>query len=298
VEPVLRVSSVRIDVDGAPTIDGLSMVSTGEHLLVLGAAGALFEAAAGLRAVARGELRVEGLPPIEAVRAGVAAGAPLDPPMPPRWTILHYVTWSARLAGHPRRAAKELAAEALSRMKLTPVAQTKLGRATVPVRRGTVLAAALATGATTILIEDPIAGLAPEAGPALARAVVGAIADRRTVVFAGRMRLESPLALRADEAIAVFGSDVAAQGAPAEIAALDRGFALRINGDLRAFADAVMARGGRLLASPDASALARTAVATHIGVDLGPLATRDLLRIAADSNAVVLELRPIGHAFA
>jgi hypothetical protein len=33
-------------------------------------------------------------------------------------------------------------------------------------------------------------------------------------------------------------------------------------------------------------------------VDLGPLAARDLLRIAAESRAVVVELRPLARAFA
>jgi hypothetical protein len=112
------------------------------------------------------------------------------------------------------------------------------------------------------------------------------------------MHLESPLALAADEAIAIFGSDVAAQGAPAEIAALERRFALRVSGNVRAFVEAVTALGGRLLPGAGVAALVPSAPAAHIGFDLGPLATRDLLRIAADSNAVVLELRPIGCAFA
>jgi ABC-2 type transport system ATP-binding protein len=301
VEPVLRASSVRIDVDGAPAIDGLSLTSTGEHILVLGAASALFEACAALRGLARGELAIEGLRPLEAVRAGLAAGAPLDPPLPPRWTVNQYVTWSARLAGYARPEARELAMESLSRLQLMPLANSKLKGSALSVRRATVIAAALATGAPTLLLEDPLTGLPPEAVSPFSRALVRALADRHTVVFAGRMHLESPLALAADEAVAVFGSDVAAQGAPGEIAALERGFALQVSGNVRAFLDAVTALGGRLLSGAEASAreaLELSAPAARIGVDLGPLATRDLLRIAADSGAVVLELRPIGRAFA
>jgi ABC-type multidrug transport system ATPase subunit len=291
-DPLLAATSLRVDVHGVPAIDGLSVTSSGEHVLVLGAASALFEAAAGLRAAARGALRIEGKVPIEAVREGVAAGAPLDPPMPPRWTVGEYVTWSARLAGHSRRLAKDLAGDALSRMALGTTMRAKLGTAVLSVRRATVLAAALATGATTLLVEDPITGLPAESAPQFTRAMVRALAERRTIFFAGRVRLESPVALAADEAIVLFGSHVAAQGAPAEIAAGEHAFVLRMVGDVRAFAAALEAEGAHVLGGADGETPSR------VSVDLGPLATRDLLRIAAASKAVVLELRPIALAFA
>jgi len=98
-----------VDVGGIPAVEGLSMASTGDHLLVLGAARALFETAAGLRASARGELLVADRDPLEAVRAGSLAGASLDPPLPSSWTIRRYVTWSARLAGHGATTSSELA---------------------------------------------------------------------------------------------------------------------------------------------------------------------------------------------
>ena len=91
---------------------------------MLGAARALFEAAAGLRAIARGELRVAGEEPLDAVRAGAVAGAPLDPPLPASWTVRQYVTWSARLAGHAPGTARALADEAIERMELGSQANT------------------------------------------------------------------------------------------------------------------------------------------------------------------------------
>lgn len=291
-DPLLSASSLRVDVHGVPAIDGLSVTSTAERLLVLGAAAALFEAAAGLRPVARGGLRVEGRVPIDAVRLRVAAGAPLDPPMPARWTVEQYVTWSARLAGHPRGVARDLAGDAMSRMVLGGMARTKLGKAVTSVRRATVLAAALATGATTLLMEDPINGLPAETVPSFARVLARALADRRSILFAGRLPLESPLALAADEAIVVVGSSVAAQGAPAEIAAADRALSIRVVGDVRTFTGALTAAGGRVLDGADGVARSR------VSVNLGPLATRNLLRIAEASGAVVLELRPLAYAFA
>jgi len=293
VPPLFAATTLRVDVGGVPAFDGLTLATTGEHVLVLGAARALFEAAAGLRAPARGSLLVEGSRPIDAVRSRAVAGAPRDPPMPPSWTVREYVTWSGRLSGHRRAAAGALASEALRRMQLEAMGKAKLGQATVPVRRATVIAAALATGAQAILVDDPLAGL-PDAvlGP-WARIASRALADRRTIFFAGRVPLESPIALAADEAIIVDRSHVAAQGAPAEIAASDRSLSLRLHGDVEGFARAVESRGGRV-----ELATAGGVPPVHARVDLGPLANNDLFRIAGESGAVLIELRPLSSAFA
>ena len=291
--PLLAATTLRIDVSGVPALDGLSCATTGDRVLVLGAARALFEGAAGLRKVARGELRVEGADPVAAVGEGAVACAPLDPPLPPDWTVTQYARWSARLAGRTRSEAVSLAADALERMQLAAsVGRTKLAVAGLPVRRGAVLAAALATGAKTLLVEDPTPGLADEAARALARVLARAVADRRSALFAARIALDSPLALAADEALVVDGSRVAAQGAPAEIASAERTLLLRVHGDAIGFARAVEGAGGRADVTTGAPSPA------HVQVHLGPLAARDLLRIAAETSAIVVELRPLARSFA
>ena len=235
---------------------------------------------------------MSGQRPLDALKARVAAGAPLDTPLPSSWTVRHYVTWSARLAGHPRGTARALADEAIDRMKLGAVVNQKLGVMAAVARRGAVVAAALATGAPILLVEYSTGDLPADAARSFARVVVRALSDRRTVFFAARVPLDSPIALSADEAIVVDGSLVVGQGPPAEIAARDSAFVLRVGGDARAFVDAVEAQGGRLLGSPGEPGRNR------LTIDLGALHTRDLLRIAAASNAVVLELRPLARAFA
>jgi ABC-type multidrug transport system ATPase subunit len=294
VSSLLSASSVRIDVKGVPAVDGLSFASTGDCVLFLGAARALFEAAAGLRRTLQGELRVDDRGPLDAVRAGVLASAPLDSLMPRTWTPLEYVTWSARLAGHPRRAASELAREALRRLDVDPETRTKLGGATLATRRTIVLAAAMATGAATLFIEDPVTGLPADAARALGDRLCAALAGRRAAFFAARVEPDSPIALAADEALVFDGSRVALQGTLAEIARNERTFSLRVEGDVAAFADAVRSGGGRLLGPPGKEIPGQV----QLSIDLGSLRTRDLLRMAAAANAVVLELRPFGRAFA
>ncbi|HXX68466.1 MAG TPA: hypothetical protein VEK07_14855 [Polyangiaceae bacterium] len=290
--PLLETSALRIDVAGTVAIDGLSLSSTGEWVLVLGGARALFEAVSGLRAIERGQVRVEGCSPSVAIRQGVAASAPLDPLLPLRWTPRSYARWSASLAGHPSGVAKSMAAEALARLDLQSFADARLSGATAPVRRATVIAAALATGATTLLVEDPLTDLAEPMRRPFARTVVRALAGRRIAFFGAHVALESPVGLAADEAIVINGSDVAQQGPPAQLAASERALALRVAGNTAAFATAVCAAGATLLGPVDGSQ------ETRLRIDAGPLATRDVLRIALECRAVVLEVHPIARAFA
>jgi ABC-type multidrug transport system ATPase subunit len=292
VQPLLTSSSLRVDVGGTSTVDGLTLATTGDRVLVLGAARALFEAATGVRAIAHGELLVADQEPWGALRAGALAGAPLDPPLPSSWTVRQYVVWSARLAGHAAGTSNALAGEAIDRMKLASLTDSKLGAVATAARRGTVIAAALATGAAVLLIEDPIASLPAETARTFARIVVRALSDRRTAVFAPRVSLDSPIALAADEAVVVDGARVAAQGAPAEIAARESAYVLRLGGDARAFVSAAEAQGARLLVPGDDPGR------DGVTIDLGGLRALDLLRIAAASNAVVLELRPLARTFA
>jgi ABC-type multidrug transport system ATPase subunit len=292
VSPLLAASALRVDVAGQPAVDGLTLTSTGRSLLVLGAPSALFRAAAGLLAPEHGELRVDGVLPRVASRRAVAAAAERDPPLPPRWTILQYVRWSARLSGLSGARAELAAGGAIDRMELAAFAAARLRAVGLALRRATVIAAALATEAPVVLLEDPFAGLLDEVARTFSRTVTQAVADRRAVVFAGRLPLDSPVVLAADEAIVVDGSRVVAQGAPTHVAARENSFAVRVAGDAAPLAEALAHHGGRVLASDSSGADAR------FTVDLGALRTRDLLRLAQESGSVVLELRPLARIFA
>ena len=50
-EPLLKIEDLRVDVDGVPACDGLTLQTRGERVLVLGAPRVLFEATCGLRPV-------------------------------------------------------------------------------------------------------------------------------------------------------------------------------------------------------------------------------------------------------
>lgn len=284
---LLEAKGLRVDASGLAVVDGLDLRSTGSHVLVLGAPRVLFEAAAGLCPVARGELRVDDTPAARACTAGTAAAAPYDPPVPPTWTPATYAAWSARLVGHRARDARSLARDAIARLRMQSIAETPLGRLTPHARRATVIAGAIATGARDLLLDDPLGGLPDDAARPFARALAKGLGDRRWVVFAPRVPLESPLAIEADEAIVVSGSAVVAQGAPAELAARERAYSLRVQGRSDELARCVAAQGARV-----------DRVGGHLAVELaeGQKMT-DLLATALEVGAVVVEVRPVHRAF-
>lgn len=287
--PLLLATAVRLDVGGLPALDGLELETRGERAVVVGGPRVLFEAAAGMRVAAHGELRTVGMAPPLAVRSRVTAGAPFEPPLPPRWTAQEYVVWSARLAGCDRKAARDQAREAIEAMELGALARARLGGLTPAAKRGVVLAAAIATGAEVLLVDDPLAGLADDAAAAFGSVVAKVLGRRRCVVFAARLPLELPLAAVADEVVLLDGPAVVAQGAPAALAAEQTVLALKVAGtaeEVAAYVRAIESSGGR------AAVTAQVLGLTHLEVQRGPLGAKDLFRLAIESRANLLELRP------
>jgi ABC-type multidrug transport system ATPase subunit len=286
--PLLELVQARIDVDGVPAVDGLSLTTTGDRVVVLGGAKALFEAACGVRTPSHGQVQVRGTEARRAARERTVAGAPLEPPLSPTWTARDYVTWSARIAGHGHREATALAEQAIADLKMIAAAGERLSTAATLLRRATTVAAALATGAEAIFLEEPLAGLSDDSARNFARIVLRALEGRSWMVFSARLPLESPFAMDADEAAVVASSRVLAQGAPAELAAHERAYAIRVTGHTEDFARIVIERGAHVTGSGN-----------NLTVDLGQhLLVSDLLRAAHEAEATVLELEPLAHAFA
>ena len=286
-DPLLHADSVRVD-DGLPVVENLTIETTGTNVAVVGAARAFFEAACGLRPVTRGTLRVCGRSPRDALREGALASAPVDVPVPPRWTVHELARENARLAGQAKHAADKLATGALHAMQLDAYATKKIAALETPVKRAAMIAAALATGANAIFVEDFTAGLPDAAGRSLAKLFVAACEGRRWIVFAGRLALSSPIGLHADEALLFAGGRFVCAGLPAEIASRDRTYTVRTSGDAEPFAAKLRERGARVEGTG-------AALTVTIPEDL---ATHEVVAIARASNVIVLELLPLSGALA
>ena len=285
----LRVDAPDDDRGRSPCIDGLTLSSSADRTLIVGAPRELMLAFAGLTPVVRGEIRIEGEEPRRALALGRIAACPLDAPLPPRWSALRYVEWSARLAGVPRKEVREAAEASLAHVGLSlPLIKAPLGRQNRFVRRATQLAAALLPAGATLLLWNPLEDLEPEAAKLLEPLLVRTLGAVRAVVFAARAPLDGRLASVMDEAIALSGSRVLAQGSVLDVASRERTILVRAIGDVERFRAALTARGGKLGVATSGSALA---------VDLGSMDNADVFRAALESDAVVVELRPLSATF-
>jgi ABC-type Na+ transport system ATPase subunit NatA len=206
--------------------------------------------------------------------------------LPPRWTIHALVRESARLAGCPRRDLDAVAVAALRALQLDALARTRLGGCEPAVRRAAVLAAALATGAETLLVCDFTRGLPDAAARSLARLFVAACQAKRWVLFTGQLSLSSPLGLHADEALVFAGGRLVCTGSPAEVATRDRTYSVRTTGEgAPAFATRLRERGA--VVDGDAAALSLTVTLP------AELSTLDLVTMAQAGQVTVLELLPV-----
>ena len=290
---LLATTDLRIDVHGVAAVDGLSLATEHDRVVVVGAPRALFEAACGVVRPARGSIAVQGVPSTDALAAGIVAGASVEAPMPAAWTPRAYAVWSARLAGFARAEAGARAAAAIERMGLRAQADEAIGRATLAVRRATSIAAAFATGARVIAIEDPSTSLDDHAAAALMKVTARALEGRAWILFAARAPLSSPLVAAAGEAIVLLGSTVADRGPPTVLATRARRYAVDVQGAGEALAREVAARGSVVESVVAVPGSARFILELPEGGT-----TRNLFACALEVGAVVVELRPIARAFA
>lgn len=287
---MIDLADVRVDVGGVPEVDGLSVQSASNRIALLGGGRGLFEALAGMRPTARGKVVIGGSDPRTALREGTLAAAPLDPAVPPKWTAGAYAAWSARLAGRPSNAAEKDANDVLRALGVDPT--TVLGKAPRELVRGTLIGAAIATGAKTIVLADPSEGIDARLARQLGKATCAALEGRNWILFANALPLASPFALEVEEAFVLRDARIVARGAPAEIAALERSYIVRVLGDVAAFAKAVEVAGGRV--HEDSAGESRETMSVDLGAELQ---VRDLFALAEDSNASLVEVLPLGRAF-
>jgi ABC-2 type transport system ATP-binding protein len=283
--PLLSCEDLRIDVDGVPSCDGLTLRAshnTHARLLVVGAPRALFLATIGLLPVARGMLCVRGVPAQHAALKRIVAGASSSPPLPPNWTIAEYIEWSARIAGHSSSQARIMAKGAMECLQLAPLSKSRLGGLAPHARRATVIAAAMATGAGVLTLEDPVGDLPEEMAMAWASTLAKALESYSWIVFSPHMPLTSPLTLAAEEALMVSPSSTLVQGPPAHVALAEGRFVARMHGAIDSLAPRLAELG-----------IAMFVDGAHVVVDLCGRSTFELLAACNESGVVVVELRPL-----
>ncbi len=303
-DPVLIAEDARIAVDGATAIERLSLVTTGDRVLLAGDAGALIAAILGVPRAAvtpsdeedeglpgeaflvAGSLRLAGKDVGEGNHVAVMGAAPLDPPLPPRWTAEEYVAWSARLAGVGRRAAGDLAAAALGRVGIGSLRRRRLATLSLPERRALLLAQAVATGPEVLVAEAPLSGLEGPAAAFVLQSIAAATVGRLALLTATRLdagSAEGTLARGASQVVVLAGGEVAALGPPGELFAAARVVSLAVRTNAEPLREELAARGIDLRGGP-----------VRFSASLPPGATtREILAAAHAARAAVVEMVPL-----
>lgn len=318
--PLLVAEEARIAVDGVVAIDKLSFASIGDHLLFAGDPAALFAALSGVPLSSRrgarpalsgkaaraataamddldeelpgeayvvaGSLRLAGQSVADAAHIPLMGAAPLDPPLPPSWTAEEYVAWGARLAGAPRKAAGDLAIQALTRVGMRPSRKRLTSTLPQAERRALILAQAIVMAPAVLIAESPLSGLEGSAAAFVLDALVQATEGRRAIFSVTRIDPGSPegrLSRASSYVIVLAGGEIALEGSPGELFSGVRVYALTVRKNAEPLRAELAQRGIPLRGGPH-----RFSVELPIGST-----TRDIVAAAQVARATLVEMVPL-----
>lgn len=208
---LLVARAARIAVDDVVAIPELTLETRGNRLVVAGHAspllcaltgiaegvGAAAQDAAVLGEITRtpgaaratsGELQLAGHDVVTRAHLAVVGAAPLDPPLPPDWTVEAYVLETARLglvAREGRVSRLEImrrATDALARLGLAGARKKPIKSLHPAERRVLVLASAVASGPSVLVADRPLSGLEGQSAMFVHGALEAAASDRPAVI--------------------------------------------------------------------------------------------------------------------
>lgn len=301
--PVLHAENARIAIDDVVALEKLNVRTRGERILCSGDTEVLFAALTGVPLRSRSRtLTDEDLPGEASVVAGslliagqdvgkrehfdIVGAAPVDVPLPPKMTVLDYVTWSARLAGESGRNAKDLAMTAIERVGLAGATKRDVNTLDIPGRRVLALAHAACADPQVLIVESPLAGL--DAGPAaFVMQAISRVTQGKKAIFSVRKiepgTPEGNLALGASDVLIFAHGALVMEATPEELFANVRIYGVTIRKNGAAFRDELEARGVMVKGGPLRLSLTLPQEAT----------TKEILAAASKARAPIVELFPI-----
>ena len=247
----------------------------------------------GERALAASDISVQvGERGVDAALAsGLVALAPRAARLPPRDTAQTYLTWAAVLAGAAGTVTKQLA----ERFRIEAHLNKPLQSAPPHVRRAVGVAAAFLSGATVLVLEDPLDGLPLDVAEEFTRVLSVALVDRRVLWLAPRVSPGSALAEACGEALWFAGAACVYRRRAEDLGSLAESDAcvLSLRGPAEAFTE-------RLSADGVEHARIASAVSGDSSTTTWKVHTRETWRVfsaAADVGATITELRPLASTF-
>jgi ABC-type multidrug transport system ATPase subunit len=301
----VRFDRARIDVAGAPLLEGLSASVEGALVGLIGAWQALFLLCAGRAELASGRIVLFGRELDEARAAGELGAALSDPTLPADWNAQAYLATGAELCGHGRSSALRAARAALATLDLSHLAERRIRTLTIAEKRVLHVALALVDPPRVLAIEDPFRDLDEKSAALVAGVVERAIAGRTALIGSTTLPHTGPahqLLSRAETLLVLEAGTLVAQGSPARLLAPGPRYLLTVAEHGRELAEHLAERGLRVeLGQPSggfspltADLLATMGGAARLIVELtGEATTRVVIEAASEVRAPVLELRPL-----
>ncbi|MET0595434.1 MAG: hypothetical protein ABW133_22235 [Polyangiaceae bacterium] len=285
--PLLAADDLRIDVGGAIAIERASFATRGNSVALLGDEHGILSALGGSAQIRAGALRVLGVDVADGahLRSNQVAIAPLDPPIPPRWTALEYLTWGARLAGEGKAAAARDASAALTEFGLESASGQAVESLSLIERRVLVLAQAVLAKPAVLVAPAPLAGLGGREAAYVASAWTQASRGRKWIVSLSNLYLgsaESTLAQSADDLLLFASGSLVRQGKLERLENGAVGYTVTVRSRAPELKAALLSRGIELTGGP-----------LRFFVELPPeMKAQDLLSLSADVGAPIVELVP------
>jgi ABC-type multidrug transport system ATPase subunit len=284
-------SELRIDVDGAALIDGLSCHAAHDRVGLVGAWEPLFRYLTGRATLARGSCTLLGMDAREAVQSARVGVACCDVPLPPHWSAAEYLERGAELAGRGARQARAVTRGCLEQLGIAALAARRLSSLSLPERRAVSVAQAAVTGPEALLVEAPLAELDENAQAFVVAVLQRAAVDRRLVCSvrtAPAAGVERGLLDSMQTVLILESGRLLAEGPPAELLSAGAVYRVSALGDAARFTAELERRGCRIFAMADApTPNARLLVILPDGA-----APNAILDAALDVDAAVIEMVP------
>lgn len=300
---VLQAEDAQIAVDGVVAMEKLRVQTRGDRVLCAGDTEVLFAALTGVPLRSRSRAVTEDDMPGEAsVVAGllciaghdvgkrehfdIVGAAPAEVPLPPKMTVLEYVSWSARLAGETAGHARELAMAALERVGLAGAIKRQVSTLDAPGRRVLALAHATCTQPQVVIVESPLGGLEPAPAAFVMNAIARVTEGRKAIFSVRKMEPGTPegnLALGATDVLVFASGALVLEATPEEVFSSVRVYGVTIRKNGAAFRDELEARGLSVKGGP-----------LRLSVTLPMEATTSAIMVASSkARAPIVELFPI-----
>lgn len=283
---LVDINLARIDHDGAPLCDQLTVRCEGDRVVLAGPGAAAIASAVTLRArVVSGSVHIGGFDVASREHVCQVGIAALDPPLPPRMTVDGYLSLGFRTAGLSPRQAEAHTRSTLDALGLPSLAARRTESLAVPERRAVAIAQAFLPDSKSMFIEAPLSSLEGPAAHYLLAALGLASKRRRVIATTARYDAasgERDLIMGATHVAVLSTSAVAWMGAPADLTTGSL-LTIAVQGEPRRFLDALRHAGFDVHGAPPRFAVSVPESASPT----------DLLNLAEETGVVIAEMTPV-----